>query len=136
MFKAIKTKKSNLIYNICLIPNFIHLFALLTVSSKVFVYKNSFYLRISTSCISRLVSSLFWHLQVKILILVRSLYRGDVLKTVGNIVIFWKKSEEAFRWRPLKWPLTIVKDENTILVSRVSILRSEESCTLILGYLI
>ena len=35
--------------------------------------------RISTSCISWLVSSLFWHFQVRILILVHSLYRGDVL---------------------------------------------------------
>ena len=46
------------------------------------------YLRISTSCISRLVSSLFWHFQVRILILVHSLYIGDVLETFKNMWLF------------------------------------------------
>ena len=60
------------------------------------------YLRISTSCISRLVSSLFWHSQVRILMLVHSLYMGDVLETFGNMGIFGKTTREIqlveIRW--------------------------------------
>ena len=61
------------------------------------------FLRISTSCISRLVSSLFWHFQVRSLILVHSLYSGDVLETFNHMWLFrYVVICDHFRGRHLK----------------------------------
>ena len=59
------------------------------------------FLRISASCISRLVSSLFWHFQVSKLELVHSLYIGDVLETYINSLTRGSKTSLNYGKRPL-----------------------------------
>ena len=100
--KSLCTQWSRFFVKIYLIPYIVFLEQISTVyAGRLFlerlsdmgffiIYINFYYLRISTSCISRLVSSLFWHFQVRILILLQSLYRWDILETFGSMGSFGK----------------------------------------------